>query len=148
TSNGSASENSFRLYSYTTQNSLNYDFKLGDDHNFNVSAIQEFSKFKFRSLSGSGQNFPNDFLKNISAAAGNYSASSTYSERMKMRYVGLVNYDFDKRYVMNASFSYQGDSRFSHKYDSFYSVGLGWNIHEEDFMMDFDKLNTLRFKLG
>lgn len=147
-SNGSLTENSMRRFSYTTQNSLNYSFKLNEIHSFDITALQEFSKFKDRMLQGSGQNFPNDVIKNLSGASSNYFANSTYSDRMKMRFVGLVNYDFDKRYLINASYSYQGDSRFSNKYDSFYSLGLGWNMHEEDFLIDSEVIDEMRLKVG
>ncbi len=148
TVNGADDEFSNRIFHYTTQNSLDYNFTLGEKHNFRVSAIQSFAKYKFNGLEGYGENFPNGFLNNLSAASANFAAVSTFTDRMKMRYVGLLNYNYDQRYLLSASYSYQGDSRFSEQYDGFYSVGLGWNLHEEDFMKDAGAINTLRLKAG
>ncbi len=146
--NGTDYENSLRMYSYTSQNALDYNFTLNDDHNFRITAVQEFSKYKDNYLWGYGENFPNGFMNNMSASAANWEASSSFNDQMKMRYVGLVNYNFAERYLVDASYSYQGDSRFSNKFDSFYSIGLGWNLHEEDFLIDNDVINTLRLKAG
>ncbi len=146
TTEGAAEESSMRLYTYTTQNMLDYRFTLNDKHNFDVAVVQEFSKYKNSYLYGSGENFPNANLKNLSASSANWQAISTFSDRMSMRYVGMLNYNFDQRYLINATYSYQGDSRFSDKWGSFYSVGLGWNLHEENFMTDVDFVDVLRLR--
>lgn len=146
--NGKVEENSLRDYHYTTQNSLDYRFSLDEKHNFNVTAIQEFNKYKTSKLNGYGENFPNDQLNNLSAVSQGLTASSTFSDLAKLRLVGLLNYDFDKKYLANLSYSYQGDSRFSQKFGNFYSVGIGWNIHKESFTENWDFINTLRLKVG
>src|SRR5699024_9622198 len=122
-SNGLIDETSNRIFQYTTQNMLDYKFTLGDSHNFNLTAVQEFSKYKTNFLEGYGENLPNEFMKNLSAASSNYEAYSSFTDRMSVRYVGLLSYNFAKRYLVDASYSYQGDSRFSDKYGNFYSVG-------------------------
>jgi|GEM_PF-460404 len=146
--NGLAQENSSRIFNYTTQNTLDYRFTLDDVHNFNVTAVQEFTKYKNWGLSGYGENFPNEFLKNIASASANFDASSSFTDRMSQRYVGLLSYNFDRKYLVDASYSYQGDSRFSKKFGNFYSVGLGWNIHRENFMENVDFVDELRLRAG
>ena len=147
-SEGYLNEVSQRMFKYTTQNSLDYNFSLDDVHNFNITAVQEFSKYKNNALQGWGENFPNEYLRNLSAAASNYGAYSSFSDRMSQRYVALVSYNFDRKYLIDASYSYQGDSRFTKKFGNFYSVGLGWNIHRENFMENVDWLNELRLRAG
>lgn len=145
--NGKVEENALRDYHYTTQNSLDYNRTLGL-HKFDVTLLQEFSKYKTNKLNGYGENFPNDELTNLSAVSQGLTTYSTYTDLMKMRYVGLLNYNYDLRYLANISYSYQGDSRFSDKYGNFYSVGLGWNLHKEAFMADSEIFDVLRLKLG
>lgn len=146
--NGLIDENVSRHFVYTTQNSIDWKFTLGDDHNFNLTGVQEFSKYKDLGLQGYGENLPNEFMYNLSAASANYSAYSSFSDRMSQRYVALASYNFDQRYLVDASYSYQGDSRFSKKWGNFYSVGAGWNIHKENFMMDVDQIDELRLRVG
>lgn len=143
---GTGYESTNRFYTYTTQNSLDYNLTLAEKHNFSVSAVQEFTKYKNNYLWASANNFPNEHLTNLSAASAGYDASSSFNDMMSMRYVGLVNYNFDQKYLVNMSFTRQGDSRFSAKWGNFYSVGLGWNVHEEDFLKDSDLLNELRLR--
>src|SRR5690625_622435 len=145
---GYVAERSNRYFKYTTQNTLDYKFTLADQHNFNLTAVQEFSKYKTRTLFGDGRNFPNEFLQNLSAASADWGASSTYSDQMNQRYVGLLSYNFDQKYLLDASYSYQGDSRFSKKFGNFYSIGLGWNAHEEEFLADVDFIDELRLRAG
>lgn len=146
--NGNIQETSSRFFKYTTQNSLDYRFQLEDKHNFIVSAVQEFSKYKLSGLMGYGENLPNEFMHNLSSTSANFAASSTFSDQMSQRYVGLLSYNFDKKYLLDASYSYQGDSRFSKKFGNFYSIGLGWNIHQENFLLDSDVVDELRLRAG
>lgn len=145
---GRTSEQSTRRFSYTTQNSLDYVFSLGDNHNFRATALTEFTKKKTNNLYGYGANFPNEFLNNIVSASADFNASSSFSDAASMRYVGLLNYNFDGKYLADLSFSHQGDSRFSKKFDNFYSAGLGWNIHREDFIEEVTWIDELRLKAG
>ncbi len=146
---GRAFESRREFFSYTSQNSLDYNFTLSDQHHFNVTALQEYSRFEFSGLRGSGENFPSDEnLKNLSASTKSQTANSNFSNRMNMRWVGMVNYNFDYKYLINASYSYQGDSRFTKHYGSFYSIGLGWNVQEEDFLKDVDFVDDMRIRAG
>lgn len=146
--NGYIFETSDRLFQYTTQNTLDYRFKIKDRHSINLTAVQEFSKYKNHQLYGDGQNFPNEFMFNLSAASSDFSTGSFYSDRMSMRYIGMFSYSFDQRYLIDASYSYQGDSRFSKKFGNFYAVGAGWNLHRENFLIDSEVVNELRLRAG
>lgn len=50
-------------------------------------------------------------------------------------YLGRLNYVFDDRYLLTVSGRLDGSSRFgsNNRYGFFPSVGLGWNISQEDF---------------
>lgn len=146
-SNGSKTETIRRLFHYTTQNTLDYSFDLGDKNHFRATAVQEYSRYEDHDLNGYGENMP-EGMTELGETASNWEAESFFSDRMSMRYVGLLNYDFDKRYLVNASYSYQGDSRFSEHWGNFYSLGLGWNIQNESFMENADFVDELRLKLG
>ncbi len=146
--NGTKREVNTRYFNYTSQNSLDYVFTLGEKNHFNLTAVQEFTRHKISELSGYGENFPSEVLKNLDATSSNFETGSNFQDRMNMRWVGLMNYDFDKRYLVNATFSYQGDSRFSDRWGSFYSLGLGWNLHQESFLANAGAVDVLRLKLG
>lgn len=138
-----------RLYNFTSQNSLDYNFSINHSHNFRITTLQEYTKYKDKYLDANMQGFPNERLKNLSSASQiRELPTSTYTDQAKMRYVGLLNYDFNHKYVLDASYSYQGDSRFSDKWDDFYSIGAAWNMDKEDFIKDISFLDQLRLKAG
>ena len=61
-----------------------------------------------------------------------------------------MNYTYDRRYFIDASFKIEGSSKFGsdNRYAPFWSVGIGWNLHHEAFMMDNNLLNVARLKLS
>lgn len=62
-------------------------------------------------------------------------------------YFGQVMYDYDNKYLVQASVRRDGSSRFlNDKWDTFYSVGLGWVINKENFLKDNSFFNKLKLK--
>ena len=59
-----------------------------------------------------------------------------------------MNYTYDNRYYVDASARVDGSSSFGSdkKYAPFWSVGLGWNLHQEQFLKGHSWINTLRLK--
>ena len=49
---------------------------------------------------------------------------------------GRGTYAYDNKYLFELNFGYNGSERFAknHRFGFFPSFGLGWNLHEEDFM--------------
>ena len=147
---GYVEESMLRRFNYTSLNTIDYRFQLGDTHNFHVTGISEYVKFNTNYLYGFGAGLANDILQNISNTTTDFDAFSSFSDQTQLRYAALLNYSFDRRYILNASYAYQGDSRFDEesRFGSFYSVGLGWNIHNESFMFDSRMFNELRLRVG
>ena len=65
-------------------------------------------------------------------------------------FLGRINYDLLNRYLLTASFRYDGTSRFSsdHKYAFFPSVAFAWRMSEEPFLKTFDNLSDLKLRIG
>ncbi len=59
-----------------------------------------------------------------------------------------VNYSFDQRIFMDASFRMDGSTAFGRnkKYTNFWSAGLGWNLNRESFLASANWINTLRLR--
>jgi len=61
---------------------------------------------------------------------------------------GHVSYNYDKKYLAEVSFSQSGANRYpdkgGFKYGFFPALGLGWNIHQEDFLKGNSWLNQLK----
>ena len=69
----------------------------------------------------------------------------------RTRAVGLVmntNYSYDNRYYTDLAYRIDGSSQFgkNRRFAPFYSVGIGWNIHNESFMKDASFINKLKLR--
>ena len=88
------------------------------------------------------------FLGNARQYAENGVPSGTKSRSRMLGLTGNVNYTYDGRYYADLSYRVDGSSTFGtdKKFAPFWSVGLGWNIHNESFMKQQDIFNILRLK--
>lgn len=143
---GSASQSDRRVFNYVWQNSLNYNFYLGENHRFDVRALMEFQKNKYNMLSGSGQVMPPGLIS-LGSTAANYNATSNYYDWVQLSYLGLLNYSYDNRYLVDMTLRREGSSRFSedNRWGTFWAIGGAWNMHQ-DFFKESDVINTLRLR--
>jgi len=79
------------------------------------------------------------------------SVSSYRNDNTLVGFFARVSYGYDNRYNILASVRREGSSKFgdNHKWGTFPSVSLGWNIMNEKFMEPTrDYLNNLRLRIG
>ena len=83
-----------------------------------------------------------------STAKDKYNPTTDYSKTTTTSYAGRLNYTFKGKYLLTGTIRADGVSRLAmdHKWDYFPSVGLGWNIHQEEFMKDFYFVNNLKLR--
>ena len=76
------------------------------------------------------------------------SASESTTRRVGL--VGNVNYVYDNRYYADFSLRTDGSSQFgsNKRFGTFWSAGIGWNLHQEKFLKGNDFLNVLRLRLS
>lgn len=136
-------------YNWVTQNSLNYNFRLGDLHRFDVTALFEHQRNQEEALYGYGENFPADGLTNISSAGANKDASSEYLNWKNTSYLGMLNYSLANRFVLDATIRREGSSRFAagKRFGTFWSVGGAYNLHR-DLLQDVFDVFKIRASYG
>ncbi len=122
-------------YTYVLQNSLSYDFTLADSHVFSVMALAEWQKNKFNDLEGYGVSTIDDKLTDLNSMADEYNAASSFSDWANAAYLGMINYSYEGRYIVDLTYRLEGSSRFpkDKRFGSFGSVGLAWNVSQEPF---------------
>lgn len=71
-----------------------------------------------------------------------------YQENNMLAGFGRVNYSWADRYLLSASFRYDGSSRFgpSTKWGFFPAVSLAWIVSEEAFLKDWKALDQLKLR--
>ncbi|MFC6859890.1 SusC/RagA family TonB-linked outer membrane protein [Zunongwangia atlantica] len=145
--NGASTASDNKNYNWVYQGSFNYGFTLGDVHNFDFTTLFEYQKNQGYYMYAYGENFPADGLTYITSASANYDASSSFSDWYNVSYLGIVNYNYDGRYVIDGSIRREGSSRFApeQRFGTFGAVGAAWNIHRENFMKG-SVFNSLRLR--
>lgn len=92
---------------------------------------------------------PKEFWMLNQGAEGNKKNNDFFGEESFISYLARVNYAYQDRYLLTATFRADGSSKFSpkHRWGYFPSVGLGWVISEEAFMSSLkDKIDFLKLK--
>ncbi len=107
----------------------------------------EFQKNKINLLSAGGEVLPPG-LTSVGTAAANFSANANYDDWTQLSYLGMLNYAYDDRYLLDLTLRREGSSRFSKddRWGTFYAVGAAWNITSEKFMNGVDFLDLLRLR--
>jgi TonB-linked SusC/RagA family outer membrane protein len=127
-------------------NTLNWEKSFGR-HNLGALLGTQFEKTNTRFLEAETTNFLTDDLPNVGSGSEPNTTSSTTSESALIGYFSQFNYDFDGKYLFEASFRRDGSSRFgaNYQFGNFYAVSGGWNISAEDFMSE-SIFNRLRIR--
>jgi TonB-linked SusC/RagA family outer membrane protein len=132
-----------------------YDTEIGN-HDFDVLGGYSWQENTDENFFASNEDFPTDLFgsQNLSVGSaltdGEADMDSGRSSWTLIGYFGRVNYTYDDRYLLSASFRYEGDSRFgtNNEWGSFPSVSVGWRIGEEAFMQDVSFLDRLKLRAG
>ena len=134
---------------YVFANTLDYSYYLNDDHRLNFTVVQEYQKNRRLRVMADGDNFATDGLTNLNSAGNPTTADSAFTDWAVARYLGLFHYSaFQGRYVLDATFTREGNSRFApdKRWGNFWSVGAAWNIQKEGFMKNLDYINSLKLR--
>ena len=140
-----------KMTTLTTDVALNYSKTWNEKHVLFANTQWSLGETKSESVTFQAEGFANDKLDYITHAqqyleGGKPSGSESVSRETSI--LASVNYSYDSRYLFdgnyraNASSLFGADKRWGH----FWSLGIGWNIHNEGFMQDFGWLQRLKLR--
>jgi TonB-linked SusC/RagA family outer membrane protein len=146
-------------YRYGVANGVGYDgsFNLAYSRTFNVKHVL-FAGFDYniRQNKESGytflaEGFPNanfDFVSMALQYAKDGKPTGTENFTRAMGFTTNVNYTYDNRYFIDVSGRVDGSSQFgsNKRFAPFWSTGLGWNLHNEKFLLDNKVINRLKIR--
>ncbi len=124
----------YRAYSdFLVENYLTYDGKFGN-HHLNLVGGMTFERELSYNLSAWGNNMPEPYYLQIGNATDRDANSSEF-EHVLASYIGRLTYDYDSRYLFQATVRRDGSSRLStgNHWDWFPSASIGWRIDKEPF---------------
>ncbi len=131
-------------------NTLTYNDTFGD-HNITLLGGTSFRDESYHGLWGSGYNegfnYNSDgwYLNNtlLSSRLTGEDAKRYYA----ISYFGRVQYNFKDKYLLNATYRAEGNSKFTKKpWGYFPGVGIGWVISEESFMQNQNFIDFFKFR--
>jgi len=121
------------------ENTLTYIVDRGI-HSVNLLAGHSFQRFRIEQRRTDMEGFTNNgieprFQDQISTSVTPTSVSSLAEENKLQSFFGRVNYSYDSRYLLTATFRADGSSKFgeNNEYGYFPSFALGWNVSQEEF---------------
>ncbi|WP_299577972.1 TonB-dependent receptor [uncultured Sunxiuqinia sp.] len=120
---------------YTLQSFIKYERTFGD-HNLDLSLFYEESEGYYSNLSASRRDYVSDAIDYLFAGPQDgLTNSGSGDEYARRGYIGRLGYDYKDKYLLSASFRYDGSERFREddRWGFFPSIGLGWRISEESF---------------
>ena len=138
---------------------LNYDNSFGQ-HNLTLTGGLTTNFTEYSSLGGSRSQNIEDIIFSIpsndsdkwwisSIPTKSSANSSSQYKRFTMSYLLRALYNYQNRYLFNASYRRDGASVFrsvGNTWDNFYSFGAGWVVSEETFMKDQSLIDYLKLK--
>lgn len=89
-----------------------------------------------------------DYITFAAQYADNGKPFGTESKTRSMGFTGAANYAYASRYLADVSIRYNGSSVFGsdNRWGTFWSGGLGWNVHNEEFMKNVSWINLLKLR--
>ncbi len=144
---GSASVATQRFLSLNQQYLLTYSNKFAGAHNVDLLVGYEAYRYKVQSLSGNKTKLYTPDIAEVSNAILQPSVSSSTTSYATMGILAQAKYDYDSRYYVSASYRRDATSVFApeHRWGDFWSVGLAWDINNENFL-DVEEINLLKLK--
>lgn len=154
---GVARRGSYLNKSDVIESYFNYDREFGDH---NVKLLAGYSYQQNRTNDGFGvqsQRFSNDnltynnlFLSNPSSTAQIAFDNNPISTLRLISYYGRIQYQYNSKYLLQASLRNDGSSAFgsNNRWGYFPAVSAGWRIIDEDFMDRVHAFSDLKLRAG
>lgn len=122
-----------------------------NDHFINLALGANIREYNYDTKLISATGFTNDRFTNIGFAKSykedSSPGSSSSTERLFGSFLSL-NYSYLNKYLLDLSVRADGSSKFGsdNKVAPFWALGLGWNLHHEEFMKSQKLISQLRMK--
>lgn len=131
---------------------VNYSKTFGDKHYLFANLGGNISQRGYEEVIYQAEGFPNDRMTNILFANqyNRYNNRPTGAEGTT-RDAGLLSifsYSYDDRFFADASYRSSASSQFgsNNRWGSFWSTGLGWNLHNESFISGLNLFDRLKLR--
>ena len=148
---GSYQYSTGKSFKYETSFTANFRKLFAERHLLYAGINVELSESKSHSYVFKMEGFSDeslDFLAMALQYEKDGKPNGTEAKSRRVGFVGNVNYSYDNRYYADLAFRTDGSSQFgtSKRFAPFYSIGFGWNLHNENFFRDNMYVSRLKLR--
>lgn len=117
-------------------------------HSLSAMAGYSYQITDRKEFSASATGASSDKVPTLTAGPNKTGANSNFEKEVLIGYFGRLSYDFRKKYLLSATFRYDGSSLFApgNQWGFFPGVSGGWVISDEDFLRDSRVINHLKLR--
>ncbi len=149
---GSYFQSHGKVNNFSSDLGANYSLNFGKSVLF-LNGQWNMSMYSYDYSSVLAEGFPNDNMDHIIFATQyEKDGKPEGSESISRSLGGIIsaNYAYDNRYLFDANYRITGSSEFgaNNRWGSFWSLGGGWNIHEEAFLKNNQIINRLKLRIS
>ncbi|HEY4206397.1 MAG TPA: TonB-dependent receptor, partial [Puia sp.] len=143
-----AGETDYNNLSIHFYNTLNWLHTIAGSHHVGAMLGSSYDNFGTTQFAGAMTGYLDATLTALDAGTIRYSTSGNSTTDVLESYFGRLNYDYDGKYLLEATFRYDGSSRFAegHRWGFFPSVSAGWRIDREKFFGQSDLFQLLKLR--
>ena len=146
-------QSSSTFASFLNEQTLQYDWILGRDHNFSVLVGHTYEKWDNESFGVTATGFENEmenlrYLDNSTQPISIGKYNGTGSESALESYLGRLNYSYQGKYLVDATLRRDGTSKLtsSNRWEWYPSVSAGWVLSKENFLSNTEFISNLKLR--
>ncbi|WP_418992496.1 SusC/RagA family TonB-linked outer membrane protein [Alistipes sp.] len=138
--------------SSTISGDLNFNFNRKFDKHFLFANAGAFlSETNYSDYTHTAEGFPNNQKADITFARQYAEGSKPVGYatlNREISFLAAISYDYDNRFLVDATYRIGASSLYGkdNRWASSWSVGAGWNLHNEPFLRDAEILQKLKIR--
>ena len=152
--NGTAYQGFSKTENINSEGYFNY-MNSFDKHNINATLGYSYYERNSQGFNMTNYNFPVEATALWDIGTGSYNKlgqasmeSSKDITQKLLAYFARVNYDYDGKYIVSASYRRESSSKFAknNRWGNFWSVSAGWRISDEPWMENASWIDDLKIR--
>jgi TonB-linked SusC/RagA family outer membrane protein len=131
---------------------VNYNKTINDKHNLFLTAGSNMSESKYREEIHYTEGFPstnmNDIMFALQYNSTQMRPSGISGFSREVGFLTMLSYTYMDRFLFDGTYRLSASSMFgnANRWATFWSLGIGWNLHKEHFMKDFSWIKQLKIR--
>ncbi len=148
THNGLMIKIPYQVHDVYSSTVLNFTRTFNNLHNLDVLVGWDVNQKREKVVQAVGRNYATDKLPELANTSEPMTAYSNVDNDHLFSLLSRLNYDYDNKYYLSATFRRDGSSRLgsNNRWGNFWSVSAAWRMTKENFMQDVAWLNDFKLR--